>query len=142
MQSLEIDLRLECSVEIAHRCEPALVCERAHALGEHRAADGVDDQVYAFTAGRLHGHVMKTDTTRLDADVEPETLELRELVRGTRRADNVPAERLCGLQRRDADARRGARDQQPFVLLKMSVRHEHVVRHHEHERDCSCLLPR
>ena len=47
MQRLEVDLGVHDAVDVADRREPALEGEGAQVLGEHRAADRVDDQVGA-----------------------------------------------------------------------------------------------
>src|SRR6266567_957000 len=50
-------------------------------------------------------------------------------------------ERVRGLQRGDADSRRDAGDEQPLAGPQFSLRDQHVVHHHEGERDASRLLP-
>ena len=68
------------------------------------------------------------------ADVETELLQLRELGRRARRADDAGAERLRGLQRSDADTRRHPRHEQPFGGLQPALQDQHVVHDEEGQR--------
>ncbi len=89
MQRLEVDLALEDSVDIAYGRVPALVGERADGLGEHRAADVVDDEVRALTAGSLHHRLGEIACARADADVESHAFQLVELFLRARSPDHL-----------------------------------------------------
>jgi hypothetical protein len=73
VQRLEIDLGTHDAVDVADRREPSLEGERAQALGEQRAADGVDDDVgaaapvAAMTAGAKSGSRVQSATSRPSA---------------------------------------------------------------------------
>ncbi len=141
MQRLEVDLAFQDAVHVADRRVPAFVGERANRLGEHRAADVVDDEVGALAAGGFHHRVGEVSRARADADVQAHAFELVELVLRARRADHLGAERLGGLQSGDADPGGDAGDEQPFARLELPLSDEHVVHHHEDERNARGFLP-
>ena len=71
VQCIEVDLGLQAAVEVADGGVAAFVAQAANGLGEHRAADVVDDQAHAFAAGRLHHRVMEVRIAGVDGDVKP-----------------------------------------------------------------------
>ena len=75
MQGLEVDVGVQHAIDIAHRGEPALEGQRADVLGEHGAADGVDDEVDAMLLGGLPSPRREVGGARAQADVEAERLE-------------------------------------------------------------------
>ena len=77
---------------------------------EDRPADEIHREIDAFAAGRLEHLRAEILAARADADVEPERAQPLELRGRARNADHVGAENFAELDRRDADARRRARD--------------------------------
>ena len=142
MQRLEIDLGLQLVVDIADGGEPTFEGQRAHALREHAATDGVDDEVDAMAARGFQRLRCKVGCPRVDGNVQTQGLQPGQLLGRSRRADDVGPERLRHLQRGDADARRHAGHEQPFAGLQTTLQHQHVVHDQEGQRQRRCSFHR
>jgi hypothetical protein len=134
VQCLQVDLGAEHAIDVADRREASFEGHATNALGEHRAADRVDDEIGTAAVGRLEHCVGERGRAHLDADVEAELAQARELGGRARGADHARTERLRRLQRCNADARGHAADEQPFAGSQTSLRDEHVVDDEKDER--------
>jgi hypothetical protein len=135
VQRLDVHLGFQHVVDVTDGGEARLEGHGAHALGEHRAADGIDDEVHALAAGRRHHRSEEIGGARADADVEARLLQAVELLLAAGGADHARAERLGALHRGDTDARGDAGHEHPFAFLQPALQHEHVVHDQEDERD-------
>ena len=143
MQGVEVDLGVHHAVDVADRREPALEGEGANVLGEHRAADRVDDQVGAALRRSPPGPRARSRAARVrSATSRPRGASAASLSADPEVPMTLRAERLAELQRRDADARRHAVDEQPFAGLQPALQHQHVEGDEEGERNARGLLPR
>jgi len=97
---------------------------------------------FALAAGGLYHGIAEVAGACAYADIHPCRFQPLELVGRARGADHFRAQCFRGLQRRDPDARGNAGHQQPFAGGEPALGDEHVVHHHEGERDACRLLPR
>ncbi len=142
VQRFEVDVGVQHAVDVPHGGETAFEGQRANVLGEHRAADGVDDEVGAMPFGGLHHRGRKVGGTRAQRDVQAERRQQRQLVRRSRGADDLRPQHFAQLQRGHAHTRRHAVDQQPLAGLEAALQHQHVVGHQEGQRDAGGRFPR
>ena len=64
MQGAEIDVGVQYAIDISHRGKPPFERKRPNILGEHRAADRIDDEVGALLVRFLHDPRREVACTR------------------------------------------------------------------------------
>ena len=72
VQGAEIDVGVKHAIDISHRGKPAFERKRPNILGEHRAADRIDDEVGALLVRFLHDPRREVARARAQADIEPQ----------------------------------------------------------------------